>query len=152
MGWLARALLSWSLAAAALLSMSPLVAADEPSMVYVLTRAEIESLGARTLPDLLRAMPGIRVTGTGDKDWAVVAAGRGDSPEGRLLVLIDGRRIEGPSAHPAQAPPPGEIDRIELIRGRAAALWGKSASNGVVHIITTKARDTQGVLRPHGGG
>ena len=149
---LARALCGWTLVAAALASTSPLAAADE---IYVLTRPEIASLGARTLPEVLRAMPGIRVTGTSDKDWAVLAAGRGDGPENRLLVLIDGRRIEGPSARSwayAQAPSPDEIDRIELIRGRAAALWGKSASNGVLHIITTKARYTQGVLRPHGGG
>ena len=149
---LARALCGWTLVAAALASTSPLAAADE---IYVLTRPEIASLGARTLPEVLRAMPGIRVTGTSDKDWAVLAAGRGDGPENRLLVLIDGRKIEGPRGRApayAQAPFPDEIDRIELIRGRAAALWGKSASNGVLHIITTKARYTQGVLRPHGGG
>ncbi|HME73649.1 MAG TPA: TonB-dependent receptor plug domain-containing protein [Myxococcota bacterium] len=155
MGWLARALCSLALAAAVLLSTSELSFADEPSTIYVLTRPEIASLGARSLPDVLRAMPGIRVTGTGERDWAVIATGRGDSPEGRLLVLIDGRQIEGAAVRPpsyAQAPVLGEIDRIELIRGRAAALWGKSASNGVIHIITTKARYTQGVLRPHRGG
>ena len=158
MGWLARALGSLALTASTLLSAPDLGSADETSTIYVLTRSEIASLGARTLPDVLRAMPGIRVTGKGERDWAVTAAGRGNSPEGRLLVLIDGRQIEGPAARPpayasyAQAPLPGEIDRIEVIRGRAAALWGKSAANGVIHIITTKARYTQGVLRPHRGG
>jgi iron complex outermembrane recepter protein len=155
MGWLARTLCSLALAAAALPSTSLIGSAEEPSTVYVLTRAEIASLGVRTLPDALRAMPGIRVTGTGERDWAVTTAGRGDSLEGRLLVLIDGRQIEGRAARaPSYAPAPllSEIDRIELIRGRAAALFGKSASNGVIHIITTKARYTQGVLRPHRGG
>lgn len=158
MGWLARTLGSLALTASTFLPAPDVRSADETSTIYVLTRPEIASLGARTLPEVLRAMPGIRVTGTGEKDWAITAAGRGADREGRLLVLIDGRRIEGPSARPAsypsyaQAPLPDQIDRIELIRGRAAALWGKSASNGVIHIITTKARYTQGVLRPHRGG
>ena len=147
MGWLAPALCLL----AALTSSQP-AAADETSSIYVLTRPEIASLGARTLPDVLRAVPGIRVTGTGEKDWAVTSAGPRES---RLLVLIDGRRIESPTTHLssyALAPQPSEIDRIELIRGRAAALFGKSASNGMLHIITTKARYTQGVLRPQRGG
>ena len=158
MGWLARTLCSLALAGAVLPSTSISASAEEPSTIYVLTRPEIASLGVRTLPDVLRTMPGIRVTGSSEKDWTVTTTGRGDSLEGRLLVLIDGRQIEGPAARPpayasyAQAPLPGEIDRIEVIRGRAAALWGKSAANGVIHIITTKARYTQGVLRPHRGG
>jgi len=147
MGWLAPAL-----CLLAALTTSQPAAADETSSIYVLTRPEIASLGARTLPDVLRAVPGIRVTGTGEKDWAVTSAGPRES---RLLVLIDGRRIESSSTRLssyAQAPQPSAIDRIELIRGRAAALFGKSASNGVLHIITTKARYTQGVLRPQRGG
>ena len=152
---LARTLGPLALALAGLLPIAEIGSAEEASTIYVLTRAEIASLGARTLPDVLRAMPGIRVTSAGQRDWTVTAAGKADSPEGRLLVLIDGRQIEGPAAHSrsfVQAPLPGEIERIELIRGRAASLWGKGASNGVIHIITTKARDIQGVLRPHRGG
>jgi iron complex outermembrane receptor protein len=155
MGWLARTLCSRTLAAAALVFACPVGSAEEPSTIYVLTRPEIVSLGVRTLPDVLRAMPGIRVTGAGERVFAVTTTGRGENSEGRLLVLIDGRQIEGAAARPpsdAQALLLSEIDRIELIRGRAAALWGKSASNGVIHIITKKARYTQGVLRPHRGG
>ncbi len=155
MGWLARTLCSLALAGAVLPSTSISASAEEPSTIYVLTRPEIASLGVRTLPDVLRTMPGIRVTGSGEKDWTVTSTGRGDSLDGRLLVLIDGRQIEGSAARPpsyAPAPLLSEIDRIELIRGRAAALYGKSASNGLIHIITTKARYTQGVLRSHRGG
>jgi iron complex outermembrane receptor protein len=155
MGWLGHTFGSLALASLVLAATPQVGSAEEPSSVYVLTRSEIASLGARSLPDLLRTMPGIRVTGPGERGWTVTAAARADSPEGRLLVLVDGRRIEGPAARSrsfAQAPLPDEIERIELIRGRAAALWGKGASNGVIHIITTKARDTQGVLRPHRGG
>ena len=152
---LARTLGPLALALAGLLPIAEIGSAEEASTIYVLTRAEIASLGARTLPDVLRAMPGIRVSGTGEKDWAVTAAGRGESPQGRLLVLVDGRQIEGPAVRApssAPAPPIGQIDRIELIRGRAAALWGKSASNGVLRIITTKARAPQGVLGLQRGG
>lgn len=155
MGWLAHTLGSLTLAAAAFASTAQVGSAEEPSTIYVLTRPEIVSLGVRTLPDALRTMPGIRVTGGGEGVFAVTASGRSEKADARLLVLIDGRQIEGPAARPpsyAQAPLLSEIDRIELIRGRAAALWGKSASNGVIHIITTKARYTQGVLRPHRGG
>ena len=156
MWWLARTIGPLAaLTVAGLLPIARIGSAEDPSTIYVLTRAEIASLGARTLPDVLRAMPGIRVSGTGEKGWAVTAAGRGESPQGRLLVLIAGRQLEGPTARaPSSAPPPlvGQLDRIELIRGRAAALWGKSASNGVLQIITTKTRDPQGALRPHRGG
>jgi len=154
MGWLRHTFGSLALASSLLAATPQVGSAEEPSSIYVLTRSEISSLGARTLPDLLRTMPGIRVTGAGERDWTVSLAGRSDSPEGRLLVLVDGRQIEGPAARShsvAQEPLPAEIERIELIRGRAATLWGKSASNGVIHIITKKARETQGVLRPHRG-
>ncbi|HYB12097.1 MAG TPA: TonB-dependent receptor plug domain-containing protein [Myxococcota bacterium] len=154
MGWPARTL-GPLLFATVVLAFSFDVLGEEPSTVYVLTRPEIASLGAHTLPEVLRAVPGLHVTGTGERDWAVTSAGRGTHPEGRLLVLIDGRQIDRPSARlPAAAPAVqlSEIDRIELIRGRAAALWGKSAANGVLQIITTKAREPQGVLRPQSGG
>ena len=45
-----------------------------------------------------------------------------------------------------------DIDRIEVIRGPGAALWGANAVNGVINIITRHARDTQGTLVSVGAG
>ncbi len=45
-----------------------------------------------------------------------------------------------------------DIDRIEVIRGPGAAIWGTNAVNGVINIITKSSKDTQGVLLTGGGG
>ncbi|MBT6050697.1 MAG: TonB-dependent receptor, partial [Candidatus Scalindua sp.] len=47
---------------------------------------------------------------------------------------------------------PEDIERIEVIRGPGAALWGANAVNGVINVITKKAEDTQGVLLTFGSG
>ena len=99
MGWLVRTLCSLTLTSRWPRSGTPTSAPRKSLQRSTCsTRPEIVSLGVRTLPDVLRAMPGIRVTGTDERVFAVTASSRGESSEGRLLVLIDGRQIERRSA------------------------------------------------------
>ena len=88
--------------------------------------------------------------------WAVSIRNFNDRFAGKLLVLIDGRSIYTPlfsgvywEFHDI---PMEEIERIEVIRGPGAALWGANAVNGVINIITKNAKDSQGGLVSLTGG
>src|SRR5207245_2979188 len=48
--------------------------------------------------------------------------------------------------------PLGDVDRIEVISGPGATLWGANAVNGVINVITKRARETQGLVVSGGGG
>ena len=72
----------------------------------------------------------------------------------KLLVLIDGRNVYSPIFSgvfwEVQDVLLEDVDRIEVIRGTGATLWGANAVNGIINIITRHARDTQG--RPGDAG
>src|SRR6266550_461812 len=74
----------------------------------------------------------------------------------KLLVLIDGRTVYTPLFSgvfwDVQEVPLQDIDRIEVISGPGATLWGANAVNGVINVITKDAKDTQGFLLSGGGG
>lgn len=122
--------------------------ADAPAAVTVLRQEDIERLGATTLPDLLRVVPGIMVAQVDGNKWAVGSRGFNGFFGGKLLVLVDGRSIYNGifsgvfwDAHDL---PLDNIARIEVLRGPGAALWGSNAVNGVINIVTRSAQETQG--------
>ena len=88
--------------------------------------------------------------------WAVSARGFNDQFSNKLLVLIDGRAVYTPLLGgvnwDTQDVPLEDIDRIEVIRGPGATIWGANAVNGVINIVTKRAVDTQGGLITAGGG
>jgi iron complex outermembrane receptor protein len=73
-----------------------------------------------------------------------------------MLVLIDGRSVYSPLFSGVywdmQDIPPEDIERIEVISGPSATLWGANAVNGVVNIITRNAKDTRGLYAELDGG
>jgi len=119
-----------------------------PAAVFALTREDILRSGCTSLPDLLRLVPGMQVAQINSSLYAVSARGFADRFARNLLVLVDGRSVYTPSFSgvywESQDLPLDEIERVEVIRGPGATLWGANAVNGVINIITRRAVDAQG--------
>ncbi|MGE5467163.1 MAG: TonB-dependent receptor plug domain-containing protein [Ignavibacteria bacterium] len=118
--------------------------------VFVISHDDIVRSGARSLPDVLAMAPGVEVARIGNNRWAVSARGGVSRFANKLQVLKDGRSIYSPLFSgvfwEAEDTVLEDIERIEIIRGPNAAMWGSNAVNGTINIITRKARDTQGAL------
>lgn len=129
---------------------------DVASAIYVLTQDDIRRSGATSLPDLLRLVPGVHVARITAHKWAVSIRGFNSQYTAKLLVLIDGRSIyshlNAGVVWDIHNPMLEDIDRIEVIRGPGASLWGENAMNGVINIITKPSNATQGNLLVAGGG
>ena len=129
-----------------------------PAALTVLTAEDIRRSGARSVAEALRLVPGMFVGRVNSSSWVVGARGLTGSSltATRYLVLIDGRLVYDPlvsttfwdTADVVLA----DIDRIEVIRGPGATLWGVNAMNGVISIITKRARETVGTLVEVGAG
>jgi len=126
------------------------------SAVFVITAEDIARSGANNIPDLLLIVPGVEVAQINSSKWAISIRGFNGQYSNKLLVLVDGRTVYTPMLSgvfwDAQDVPLDNIDRIEVIRGPGATVWGANAVNGVINIITKKASDTQGGLLTAGGG
>lgn len=121
---------------------------NTPGAVYVISRDDIERSSFTSIPELLRLVPGLQVAQINASTWAISARGFDSIYADKLLVLIDGRTVysELYSGVPWDQIdlPLSNIERIEVIRGPGAAVWGADAANGVINIITRRARSTQG--------
>jgi len=129
---------------------------EAAAAVYVITNEDIRRSGATSIPEALRLAPGLHVAHIDANKWAVTARGFNSQFANKLLVLIDGRSVY---THlfsgvywDVQDVVLEDIDRIEVIRGPGGTLWGANAVNGVINIITRKAKETQGWLASGGGG
>jgi iron complex outermembrane receptor protein len=117
--------------------------------VFVITAEDIHRSGLE-LPEVLRLAPGVQVARVEAGRWAVAIRGFNNDFSNKLMVLIDGQSVYSElnpgvmwdMVHVA----PDDIERIEVIRGPNAALWGENAVNGVISIITKSAKETQGGL------
>jgi iron complex outermembrane receptor protein len=115
---------------------------DYPANVTVIGQEEIERSNARFVPDLLRSEAGIHVfdqTFNG-KTAIVDMRGFGDTANRNVLVMVDGRRlteIDNSGVDWAQIPIES-VERVEILRGTGAVLYGDNASAGVINIITKK--------------
>lgn len=121
-----------------------------PAAIYVLTAEDILSSGATSLPDALRMVPGLQVARIDANKWAISSRGFNSRYANKMLVLIDGRSVYTPSFAGVywelQDRMLEDIERIEVIRGPGASLWGSNAVNGVINIITKSSAVTQGSL------
>lgn len=124
--------------------------------IYVITQEDIRRSGATSIPEILRMVPGVNVAKINGSQWAISARGFNGIFGDKLLVLMDGRSIYTPFFGgvfwDVQDTLLEDIERIEVIRGPGATLWGANATNGVINIITKSASDTQGALVYGGGG
>lgn len=126
----------------------PETAYESAAAVYVITQEDIRRSGAVNLPDALRMAPGIQVGRSDPGQFAVSCRGFLGEFANKLLVLIDGRSVYSPlfsgTLWDYRDVLLENIERIEVIRGPGAALWGSNAVNGVINIITKHAQDMQG--------
>ena len=131
-------------------------AEDVAAAVFVITHDDIRRSGMTTMPELLRLVPGVQVAQINSNKWAVSVRGFNALFSNKLLVLVDGRsvynRIFSGVLWDTEDLMLEDIDRIEVIRGPGAAMWGANAVNGVINIVTKAAADTQGgLVRVEGG-
>jgi iron complex outermembrane recepter protein len=116
--------------------------------ITVVSNEDIERSGATSIPEALRHVPGLHVARRNASVWAMGARGFSSSNSEKLLVLSDTRSLYTPLFSgvfwDVQDYLLEDIDRIEVIRGPGAALWGSNAVNGVINITTKNARATQG--------
>jgi iron complex outermembrane recepter protein len=127
-----------------------------PAAVFVITNEMIRRSGVTTIADALRMAPGMEVANINSNTWAISSRGFNDRYANKLLVMIDGRTVYSPVysgvTWDVQDVLLEDVDRIEVIRGPGGTLWGANAVNGVISIITKKAKDTQGTYITAGGG
>jgi iron complex outermembrane receptor protein len=122
---------------------------EAAAAVFVITEDDIRRSGSTTIPDLLRMVPGLEVAQLPSGGAAVTARGFNGFSANKLLVLVDGRAIYisalGGVLWDQQLVPVENIQRIEVVRGPGATLWGANAVNGVINIVTKHSVDTLGV-------
>lgn len=123
---------------------------DSPAAIFVITADDVRRSGVTNIPEALRVVPGLDVARIDANKWAVTARGFNGRFANKLLVLVDGRTVYSPVFSgvywETQDLMLEDLDRIEVIRGPGATLWGANAVNGVINIITRHAADTTGVL------
>jgi len=116
--------------------------------VVVISGEDIRRSGATTLPEALRLAPQLNVARADANQYAISARGFNNVLANKMLVLIDGRTLYTPLFSGVfwqdQDTMLEDIDRIEVVSGPGAALWGTNAVNGLIHIITRHAARTQG--------
>jgi iron complex outermembrane receptor protein len=130
--------------------------AKTAAAVFVITQDDIRRSGFTSVPEALRMAPGLQVARIDANKWAISSRGFNGLFSNKLLVLFDGRSVYSPLFSGVywdlQDTLMEDIDRIEVIRGPGAAMWGANAVNGVINVITKKAKDTQGGLLTSGAG
>ena len=126
---------------------------DAAVSVSVIDRQTIEATGARTIPEVLRLIPGMQVGFSGNEfgdepKYVVAYHGHSDQYSKQMQVLIDGRSIYEPffgginwKSIPVNI---DDIERIEVSRGPNLATYGSNSFQAAINIITRTAAEDQG--------
>ena len=130
--------------------------AGAAAAIHVVSEDDIRRQGFTTIADSLRYVPGLDVAQINSHTWGVSSRGFNGEYATKLLVMMDGRSVYTPLFAgvywDAQDSMLEDLDRIEVIRGPGATLWGANAVNGVINITSKTAKHTQGWLVTSGGG
>lgn len=123
-------------------------AIDGSASVSIVGRGRIREQIAVTAADHVRALPGMDVAETGIQQSSIVARGFNQVGSGSLMTIVDGRYANLPSLRLSSLgflPNPDlDLERIEVLRGPASALYGPNAANGVLHLVTASPIDRPG--------
>lgn len=117
---------------------------DTPADISVITKEEIADQNYANVSDALRAIPGVNVLGSGAKGSSMGQDKILLNGDERVLVLVDGRRMNLGSSGNSSAdwlPPVNAIERIEVLKGGGSALYGTDAVGGVINVIMKKGSD-----------
>ncbi|MBA5764478.1 TonB-dependent receptor [Vibrio sp. 404] len=103
----------------------------------VITKQQIEQLQLKTLTEALKWLPGVQVTNNGGQGQSSDVYIRGNSSS-HIIVLLNGVRIGSSTLGSANftAIPLTGVEKIELVRGARAAIYGADAIGGVINIVT----------------
>ncbi len=132
-----------------------------PASIYVITHDDIERSGAANVFELLRLAPNLLVTQLTAASYVVAARGFGGNPNAqnfsnKILMLVDGRSVYSPLYSGIYSDALDvmleDIEKIEVISGPGATLWGANAMNGVINIITRPTYLTTGSFVGLDGG
>ncbi|WCM91822.1 TonB-dependent receptor [Acidovorax sp. NCPPB 2350] len=128
---------------------TPQPLADLVADVSIVDRETIEASGATGVADVLARLPGVEISRNGGPGTTTSVYLRG-AEQRFTAVYIDGVRMDSQTTGgaPWEAIPLGLIDRIEVLRGPAAAVYGSDAVGGVVQIFTRRG---EGPARPYVG-
>jgi len=124
---------------------------EAPAAVTIITAADIRDFGYRTLADVLRSVRGIHLSY--DRNYTYLGVrgfGRTGDYNGRVLLLVDGHRLNDPIYDTAAIGTEFPLDldiveRVEVVRGPGSSVYGSNAFFGIVNVITRRGRDVAGV-------
>ena len=123
---------------------------ETSAALFVLSKEDIRRSGITSLPEILRMIPGMQVARTNSNKWAISARGLNELFASKLLVMIDGRTVYSSLRSEVNWDSQDllleDIERVEVIRGPGASLWGANTVNGIINIITKSSHTTQGNL------
>jgi iron complex outermembrane receptor protein len=118
-----------------------------PSVTYVVTADQIKRWAARSLAEVLKRVPGMRIS---MRECSVIGSrGFTSDQNDKFVILIDGMEIrnviQDGSYNMADMPDMDMVERIEVVKGPGSTLWGSDAALGVINIITKKGGDVSGI-------
>ncbi len=128
--------------------------AEAPAVMTVISAEDIQRMGARTLMDVLKTVPGFTVI-QDSNEHIVALRGIFASTNQKFLVMRDGHRLNDwmwNSIEHDYSLTLANVKRIEVLRGPGASLYGSAALCGVVNIITKDAEDVDGTAVKLGYG
>lgn len=127
---------------------------DLPIGITVVTEEQIAQSTAASLPELLSQFAGIHVRdNSGSPNRQVDLRGFGITGDQNTLVLLDGQRLSEIELAPVKwsSIPLSSIERIEILRGSGAVLYGGGATGGTINIITKGPRPNEKTAYLHAG-
>ena len=117
-------------------------AVEMPQNVSIITAQDIEKSGAANVVEALQNVGGLafRSTSGNSAQAEISLRGFGENSFGRVLVLLDGQRLNRPDMAGINwlQIPLANVERIEVLRGGQSVLYGDNATAGVINIVTRK--------------
>jgi iron complex outermembrane receptor protein len=127
---------------------------DAPSIVSVVTEDQIKNSGAKNLSEVLRQVAGFNVyQNPSYPDDVISIRGLGGAGNASFKIMVNGHSVDNPynpNNDIVFSFPVNLIKKIEIIRGPGSALYGNSAMNGVINIITKDAKNPSAISAEYG--